>query len=95
MFNREIYKIWAPTNKRWVDWARPVAFIGIDPLKDIHDFIDYEIHPCGPGAESVYVADEEVLSAVCTFNDEETGENTDGGKIDKRCEIRYSVIWFD
>lgn len=43
MFNREIYKIWAPTNKRWVDWARPVAFIGIDPLKDIHDFIDYEI----------------------------------------------------
>ena len=43
MFNREIYKIWAPTNKRWVDWARPVAFIGIDLLKDIHDFIDYEI----------------------------------------------------
>lgn len=27
MNNKEIYKIWAPTNKKWVDWVRPVPFI--------------------------------------------------------------------
>lgn len=29
MTNREIYKIWAPANKKWVDWVRPVPFIEI------------------------------------------------------------------
>lgn len=29
MNNKDIYKIWAPANTKWVDWTRPVPFIGI------------------------------------------------------------------
>ena len=30
MTNKEIYKIWAPVGKRWVDWVRPVPFVCIN-----------------------------------------------------------------
>jgi hypothetical protein len=30
MTNKEIFKIWAPYHKKWVDWVRPVPFITID-----------------------------------------------------------------
>ena len=30
MINKDIYKSWAPFNKKWVDWVRPVPFIYID-----------------------------------------------------------------
>ena len=30
MTNKEIYKLWAPVGKRWVDWVRPVPFVVID-----------------------------------------------------------------
>ena len=30
MTNKEIYKLWAPVGKRWVDWVRPVPFIEIN-----------------------------------------------------------------
>ena len=30
MTNKEVYKIWAPYNKKWVDWVRPVYFIHIN-----------------------------------------------------------------
>lgn len=43
MNRKEVYKIWAPYGKKWVDWVRPVPFIGIDELKQIHEFIDYTI----------------------------------------------------
>lgn len=29
MTNKQCYKIWAPFNKKWVDWVRPVSFIEI------------------------------------------------------------------
>lgn len=29
MTAKEIYKIWAPDGKKWVDWVRPVSFLGI------------------------------------------------------------------
>ena len=29
MTAKEIYRIWAPAGKTWVDWVRPVPFIGI------------------------------------------------------------------
>ncbi len=28
----DIYKIWAPAGAKWVEWARPVAFIAIDKI---------------------------------------------------------------
>lgn len=30
MTNKDIYKIWAPVGKRWVDWVRPVPFLLIN-----------------------------------------------------------------
>lgn len=34
MTNKDIYKIWAPFGKRWVDWVRPVPFAAISmPVK--------------------------------------------------------------
>lgn len=30
MTNKEVYKIWAPYNKKWIDWVRPVSFISIN-----------------------------------------------------------------
>ncbi len=29
MTGKEIYQIWAPVGKRWVEWVRPVSFVGI------------------------------------------------------------------
>ena len=43
MTGKEVYKKWAPTGKRWVDWVRPVPFIGIDNLYQVHEFIDDSI----------------------------------------------------
>lgn len=28
--DKEIYKIWAPAGKKWVDWVRPVAFVEME-----------------------------------------------------------------
>ena len=40
---KEIYKIWAPAGKKWVDWVRPVPFIGLDISKKLCEFVDYTI----------------------------------------------------
>ena len=29
MTGKDIYKIWAKEGAKWVDWVRPVPFIGI------------------------------------------------------------------
>lgn len=45
MNNKDIYKIWAPFDKTWVDWVRPVPFVAIDnpaafiPTKTIYPAI--------------------------------------------------------
>lgn len=33
MTNKEIYSIWAPYGKKWVDWVRPVPFVAIKNAK--------------------------------------------------------------
>ena len=43
MTGKEVYKKWAPTGKRWVDWVRPVPFIGIDTPYQVYEFIDDSI----------------------------------------------------
>lgn len=30
MTNKDCFKIWAPFNKKWIDWVRPVPFIAIN-----------------------------------------------------------------
>ena len=68
MTGKDIYKIWAPVGKRWVDWVRPVPFIGINghitkqtfsngalPIVDFVDdsYKDAAIIVDLPGVESV------------------------------------------
>lgn len=48
MTNKEIFKIWAPFNKKWTDWVRPVPFVtinnntkGINPSNFILPCLNY------------------------------------------------------
>lgn len=43
MTKKDIYKIWAPNECNWVDWVRPVPFIGVDQHHNYQEFIDYTI----------------------------------------------------
>ena len=43
MTKKDIYKIWAPNECNWVDWVRPVPFIGIDQHHNYQEFIYYTI----------------------------------------------------
>lgn len=43
MTGREIFKIWAPTGAKWVDWVRPVPFIQINDNLKIYENIDFTI----------------------------------------------------
>lgn len=43
MTGKEVYKIWAPIGIKWVDWVRPVPFVGIDRPSKLHELIDYSI----------------------------------------------------
>lgn len=38
MTSKEIYQIWAPTGKRWVDWVRPVPFVGMEAHSKGYDY---------------------------------------------------------
>ena len=38
MTGKDIYKIWAPVNKKWVDWIRPVPFIMIDENYKVEEY---------------------------------------------------------
>lgn len=42
MTNKEVYKIWAPEGKKWIDWVRPVPFINIGKYQ-INELIDYNL----------------------------------------------------
>lgn len=68
MTGKEIYKIWAPVGKRWVDWVRPVPFVGMteyvtnytvsNHVLPVFDFIDEKCEDAAlivdlPGVESV------------------------------------------
>lgn len=39
----DIYKIWAPTEAKWVDWVRPVPFVGIDNNLKLYEVGDFTI----------------------------------------------------
>ena len=38
MTGKEIFQIWAPTGKKWVDWVRPVPFIGMKECSKGYDY---------------------------------------------------------
>lgn len=43
MTSKEIFKIWAPDGKKWVDWVRPVPFVGINEIPNNHVFYDMTV----------------------------------------------------
>ncbi len=43
MTAKEIYQIWAPAGKKWVDWVRPVPFIAMNECMKMYDFSDFTI----------------------------------------------------
>ena len=44
MTGKEVYKLWAPENVKWIDWVRPVPFIEIDSEDfKISQTINFEI----------------------------------------------------
>ena len=43
MNNKDVYKIWAPTGEKWVDWVRPVPFILINEELTTDEVYDFSI----------------------------------------------------
>ena len=43
MNGRDVFKIWAPSEAKWVDWVRPVPFVGINENFKAYEFGDFTI----------------------------------------------------
>lgn len=43
MTGKEIFRIWAPTGKKWVDWVRPVPFVEMNEHSKNYNLTIYEI----------------------------------------------------
>lgn len=43
MTARELYCVWAPTGKKWVDWVRPVPFVAMNEYSKQYHFSDFSI----------------------------------------------------
>lgn len=40
---KEIYKIWAPSGEKWVDWVRPVPFVAMNQCTKVYGFSEFTI----------------------------------------------------
>ena len=40
---KEIYKVWAPYGKKWVDWVRPVPFVEMEHYSKQYTYSDFSI----------------------------------------------------
>lgn len=43
MKNRDVYKIWAPTGAKWIDWVRPVPFVELGEYSKDYSFSNFKI----------------------------------------------------
>lgn len=43
MTGKDFYKIWAPIGAKWVDWVRPVPFVGINENLKIYEVENFNI----------------------------------------------------
>ena len=43
MNNKDIYMIWAPYGKKWVDWVRPVPFVAMNYFSKMYYYSEYII----------------------------------------------------
>lgn len=44
---KDIYKIWAPAGKKWVDWVRPVPFVEMNSYSKMYNYSDFTIPSIG------------------------------------------------
>lgn len=45
MTNKEIFKIWAPAGKKWVEWVRPVPFVEMNEYSKEYSVSSFVIPP--------------------------------------------------
>lgn len=46
MTDKEVFSIWAPFGKKWVDWVRPVPFVGVNEHSKKYHFSNTTIPFC-------------------------------------------------
>lgn len=63
MTGKDIYKIWAPEGAKWVEWVRPVPFIGITDDLGKYQVDDFTI----PKINSIQEPIENIFSAIKDF----------------------------
>ena len=63
MTGKDIYKIWAPEGAKWVEWVRPVPFIGITDDLGKNQVDDFTI----PKINSIQEPIENIFSAIKDF----------------------------
>lgn len=44
MTGKEIFQIWAPTGRKWVDWVRPVPFVAMNEYSKIYNISNATIN---------------------------------------------------
>lgn len=64
MTAKEVYKIWAPTGKKWVDWVRPVPFMGIGQYQKAYGIINQVL----PSIQFLDHTENDELNAVLGIN---------------------------
>ena len=45
MTGKEMFQIWAPTGKKWVDWVRPVPFVELKEHSKLYNVSNFTIPP--------------------------------------------------
>lgn len=53
MTGREIFEVWAPIGKRWVEWVRPVPFVAMKEHSKLYHFSEVAI-PSIPYIDAAY-----------------------------------------
>ncbi len=64
MTAKEVYKIWAPTGKKWVEWVRPVPFMVIGQPQKSYGLINQ----AKPSIQFLEQAENDELNAVLGIN---------------------------
>ncbi len=64
MTAKEVYKIWAPTGKKWVDWVRPVPFVGIGQYQKAYGIINQAL----PSIQFLNQTENDELNTILGIN---------------------------
>ena len=59
MTSKEIYRIWAPVGKKWVNWVRPVPFVGMSEHSKQYNYANFAAQANVPAKE--YDADAAII----------------------------------